>query len=174
MIRRLPFALLAVASLALPAAQEVPLEYRIKAAYLYNFVKYVEWPGPVPDSIVICVAGQNPFGTVLEDMIRNERVRGIPLRSVVIPGPIDECHVVFTPRTSRVPVYLKAATGTPTLTVGETDNFIELGGMINFFLVEGKIVRFEINRAAAERVNLRISTRLLQLARLAEPRTDKP
>ena len=54
----------------MPAAQEVSQEYRVKAAYLYNFVKYVEWPdtkGPIR----ICVAGQNPFGTVLEDLVRN-------------------------------------------------------------------------------------------------------
>lgn len=173
MMRRLLFVLPAVASLALPAAQEVPLEYQVKAAYLYNFVKYVEWPDPVTGPILICVAGQNPFGTVLEDLVRNETVRGVPLRTEVIPGPIPECHVVFTPRTSRIPVYLKAAAGTPTLTVGETDGFIELGGMIRFFVDGGKNVRFEINRAAAERVKLRISSRLLQLARLAEPGADE-
>ena len=173
MIRRLLFAPLAVASLALPAAQEVPLEYQVKAAYLYNFVKYVEWPEPVTSPILICVAGQNPFGTVLEDLLRNERVRGVPVRTEVIPGPIPECNVVFTPRTSRVPVYLKAVAGMPTLTVGETDDFIALGGMINFFLVDGKTVRFEINRTAAERAKLRISSRLLQLARLAEPAGDE-
>ena len=169
MIRRLLVALLAVASLALPAAQEVTLEYQVKAAYLYNFVKYVEWPEPFTGPILICIAGQNPFGTVLEDLLRNERIRGVPVRTEVIPGPIDECHVIFTPRTSKIPVYLKAAAGTPTLTVGETDRFFELGGMINFFLVDGKNVRFEINRPAAERAKLRISSRLLDLARLAEP-----
>ena len=172
MIRRLLVALLAVASLALPAAQEVPLEYQVKAAYLYNFVKYVEWPEPVTGPMLICVAGQNPFGTVLEDLLRNERVRGVPVRSEVIPGPIDECNVIFMPRTSNIPVYLKAAAGMPTLTVGETDRFFELGGMINFFL-DGKNVRFEINRPAAERAKLRISSRLLQLARLAEPGADE-
>lgn len=173
MIRRLLFALLPVAGLAVPAAQEVPLEYQVKAAYLYNFVKYVEWPEPVTGPILICVAGQNPFGTVLEELIRNERVRGVPLRTEVIPGPIDECNVVFTPRTSKIQAYLKAAAGTPTLTVGETDRFIEQGGMINFFLVDGKIVRFEINRTAAERAKLRISSSLLRLARLTETGADE-
>jgi len=166
MTRRLLLAVVAAAaSLALPAAQEVSQEYRVKAAYLYNFVKYVEWPESMKGPIRICVAGQNPFGTLLEDLVRNERVRGLSLNAAVILGPEADCHVVFTPRTSNIPVYLRAATGTPTLTVGETTRFIEQGGMINFTLEEGK-VRFEINRSAAERVKLRISSRLLQLARL--------
>jgi hypothetical protein len=118
------------------------------------------------------VAGQNPFGTVLEDLVRNEQVRGIPLRTEVIPGPDSaDCQVIFTPRTSRVPVYLHAVAGTPTLTVGETPGFIEQGGIINFTL-EGRNVRFEISRTAAERAGLRISSRLLQLARIFEPGTE--
>lgn len=173
MIRGLLLAPLAVATLALPAAQEVPIEYQIKAAYLYNFVKYVEWPEPVPASILICVAGQNPFGTVLEDLLRNERVRGVQVRSEVIPGPIPECNVVFTPRTSNIQAYLNFVAGMPVLTVGETERFIEQGGMIRFYLEGGKNVRFEINRTAAERARLRISSRLLQLARLAEPGADE-
>jgi hypothetical protein len=155
------------ASVALTAAQEVTQEYRVKAGFLYNFVKYVEWPEPITGPLRICVAGQNPFGTVLADLVRNERVRGVALTADVIPGPEPDCHVVFTPRTSNVPVYVRAAAGTPTLTVGETSDFIELGGMIKFTLEQGK-VRFEINRSAAERVKLRISSRLLQLARLTD------
>ena len=173
MTRRLLSVLLATATgLALPAAQDVSLEYRVKAGFLYNFVKYIEWPQPITGSFLICVAGQNPFGSVLEDMIQNERVRGVPLRTEVIPGPLPECHVVFTPKTSNIPVYLRAAAGTPTLTVGETDRYIEQGGLINFFLEQGR-VRFEINRAAAERVKLRISSRLLQLARITEPGAEE-
>lgn len=165
--RVIPVLLAAAASLAQPAAQEILPEYRVKAAFLYNFVKYVEWPEPIKGPIRICVAGQNPFGTVLDDVVRNERVHGLPLTAAVIPGPEPDCHVVFTPRTSNVQAYIRAAANTPTLTVGETGNFIELGGMINFTLEQGR-VRFEISRSAAERVKLRISSRLLQLARLTD------
>jgi len=174
MSRRLPLALLAAfLPLAVPGAQVVSDEYRVKAAYLYNFIKYVEWLEPVKGPLTICVAGQNPFGTVLEDLVRNEKVRGIPLRTEVVPGPVDECHVVFTPKTSNVQAYLKAAAGTPTLTVGESKGFIDQGGLINF-VVDGGNVRFEINRSGAERAGLRISSRLLQLARLVEPGTEEP
>lgn len=168
MPRRVLLAFAAVAAgLALTAAQEVTQEYRVKAGFLYNFVKYVEWPEPIQGPIRICVAGQNPFGTVLADLLRNERVRGAALTALVIPGPEPDCHVVFTPRTSNVQAYVRAAAGTPTLLVGETSDFIQLGGMINFTLEQGK-VRFEINRSPAERVGLRISSRLLQLARLTD------
>ena len=160
------------ASVALPAAQEVTQEYRVKAGFLYNFVKYVEWPEPIKGAFRICVAGQNPFGMVLADLVRNERVHGAALTAAVIPGPEPDCHVVFTPRTSNVRAYVLAAAGTPTLTVGETDKFIQLGGMIKFTLEQGK-VRFEINRSAAERVKLRISSRLLQLARLTDGSEDR-
>ncbi|HVG54115.1 MAG TPA: YfiR family protein [Vicinamibacterales bacterium] len=174
MPRRLSLALLAVLfPLAVPGAQVISDEYRVKAAYLYNFVRYVEWLEPVKAPLTICVAGQNPFGTVLEDLVRNERVRGIPLRTEVVPGPVDECNVIFTPRTSNVQAYLKAVAGTPTLTVGESKGFIDQGGLINFVLDHGN-VRFEINRSGAERAGLRISSRLLQLARLVEPGVEEP
>ena len=167
--RRVLLALL-VGAAALPTpAQEIPLEYRVKAAFLYNFIKYIEWPEPRSARIKICVAGQNPFGTVLEDLLREERVRGTPLFTETIPEPLPGCHVLFTPKTSTVPVYLNSAAGMPILTVGETPDFIERGGIVRFYLEGGSNVRFEINRAAADRAGLRISSRLLQLARLVEP-----
>lgn len=156
----------AAAIVAIPA-QEVSLEYRVKAAYLYNFIKFVEWPEPATGPLLVCVAGQNPFGTVLADLVRNERVRGVPVETRVILEPDPECDVLFAPRTSNVAAYLRAAAGTPTLTVGETARFIEQGGIIRLF-PEGLNVRFEINREAAERARLRISSRLLQLARVAD------
>ena len=155
-----------------PFAQDVSNEYRVKAAYLYNFVKYVEWPDTTKGRILICVAGQNPFGTLLESMIRNERVHGVPLATEVILEARSDCNVVFTPRTSNIPVYLKGAAGLPILTIGETPRFVEQGGMIGFY-PDGANVRFEINPAAAARVQLRISSRLLQLAKIVEPVSEE-
>ena len=147
-MRRLALALLVAISGIAPAAQEISLEYRVKAAYLYNFVKYVEWPDSGRDSILICVAGQNPFGTLLDQILRNERIRGKSLRSEVILEPRPDCDVLFTPRTSNVTAYLRAAAGLPVLTVGESPRFLEAGGIVNFVL-DGTSVRFEINRMAA-------------------------
>ena len=158
-------AMIACGSVAVPRAQDIPQEYQIKAAYLYNFLKYVEWPNPLNRTFLICVAGQNPFGNVLDGLTKNERVRGNPVKTEIILAPEPGCDVIFTPRTSNMSAYLQAAAGMPILTVGETPNYIERGGIVNFFLEDGK-VRFEINRAAAERAGLRVSSRLLHLAKI--------
>jgi hypothetical protein len=172
MIARLITTAVIAATVAVTAAEEVPPEYRVKAAYLYNFVKYVEWPRTDKSSILICIAGQNPFGDVLTELIRNERVRGLPLATEVILEPRADCDVLFTPKTSNVSAYLHAATGLPTLTVGETPRFLEQGGIVRF-VPSGQNVRFEINPGAAERSKLRISSRLLQLARIVEPEVEE-
>jgi len=153
-------------------AQEVTREYRVKAAYLYNFVKYVEWPDTSKGRILICVAGQNPFGTELESLVRNERVHGVPLATEVILEGRRDCDVLFTPSTANIPVYLKAVAGLPTLTIGETPRFVQQGGMIGFY-PDGVNVRFEINPAAVARGQLRISSRLLQLARIVETAAEE-
>ena len=174
MTRRLLLTALVIGAVrgAAPLAQDVSREYRVKAAYLYNFVKYVEWPDTSKGRILICIAGQNPFGTQLESLIRNERVHGVPLATEVILEPRADCDVVFTPRTAAIPAYLRAAAGLPTLTIGETPRFVEQGGMIGFY-PDGVNVRFEINPDAAARVKLRISSRLLQLAKIVEPVSEE-
>ena len=163
--------LAACVSRAIPVAQEVLPEYRVKAEYLYNFVKYVEWPEPSNRTVQICVAGQNPFGSVLADLIRNERILKMPLPKTIL-APEPGCDVIFAPRTSSMGAYLRASAGMPILTVGETPLFIEQGGIIRFF-AEDDGLRFEINRAAAQRVGLRISSRLLQLAQITDRRPDE-
>ena len=162
----------ASASVVVPHAQEISQEYQIKAAYLYNFLKYVDWPEPINRTFMICVAGQNPFGSVLDGLTSNERVRGNPVKTQIILGFEPGCDVIFTPRTSNIPAYLQGAAGMPILTVGETPRFIEQGGIVNFFLENGK-VRFEINRNAAERAGLRFSSRLLQLAKIVDPGAEE-
>jgi hypothetical protein len=166
--RRLLLAALVIGAVeGAPLAQEVSREYRVKAAYLYNFVKYVEWPDTSRGRILICVAGHNPFGTALESLVRDERVHGVPLATTVIIEARTDCDVLFTPTMSNIPVYLSAVAGLPTLTVGETPRFVDQGGMIGFY-PDGVNVRFEINLAAATRVKLKISSRLLQLAKIVE------
>jgi hypothetical protein len=145
-------------------AQDVSLEYRVKATYLYNFVKFIEWPAGVRNGpITVCVAGHNPFGTVLDDTIRGEVVRGRPITARVILEPEPGCQVLFVPEGAAVSAYLRAARGTPTLTVGETSDFLARGGIIAF-VNEGRYVRFSISTDAAEQAQLQVSSRLLQLA----------
>lgn len=166
-MRRIAAAALLVAALqGLLPAQAVSEEYRVKAAFLYNFLKYVEWPEDAPAGpLVICVAGRNPFGTVLEDLVRGEIVEERRVEARVILEPAAGCHLLFVPQGAAMPAYLRAASGQPVFTVGETRAFMDEGGMASFYLDRGN-VRFEINPGAAQRARLRISARLLQLARL--------
>ena len=163
-MRLLTFAIVLVASAA-AGAQDVPLEYRVKAAYLFNFAKFVEWPAAAAaDPITICVAGRNVFGEALSETIRGETINGRALAVRVIIEPEAGCQIVFVPRGAAASAYLGAARTSPSLTVGESPDFIEQGGIVNFTL-EGANVRFQIDAGAAERAGLRISSRLLRLAR---------
>ena len=151
-------------------AQAGTSEYEIKAAFLYNFVRLVEWPGAASNgSIRICIAGPHPIQERLEETVRGETVEGQPLMVRSILQPDAGCEVLFVPRRfAAAHEYLREVEGKPVLTVGESPDFVQQGGIVNFFL-EGKRVRFEINPTAATRANLRISSRLLQLARLVGP-----
>ena len=157
-------ALVLVAAIA-ALGQAVSLEYRVKAAYLFNFARFVDWPADAQNGpLTICVAGRAVFGDVLEETLRGEMVNGRAVTTRVLLEPQPGCHILFVPRGAAATAYIRAAQGRPVLTVGETPDFIALGGIANFIL-EGNNVRFEINAGAADRAGLRISSRLLRLAR---------
>jgi hypothetical protein len=161
---------------ALPAAaQDGELEYRVKAAYLFNFTKFVEWPDTTLQNTTafnICTAGINPFGTILSSTVAEETAAMLPLAArVVTAGEAASCQVLFVPRGVPAAPYLRAVNASPVLTVGESVTFLEQGGAISFVIEDGR-VRFKINQAAAERVRLRISSRLLQLGRASDSQGD--
>jgi hypothetical protein len=150
-------------------AQESPqIEYPLKAAFLVNFAKFVEWPRAAfaePTSpIVLGILGQNPFGDILAGKIINNR----PLVPKVFSSSSEatNCHILFivgSYEKDRLSAIIKSLGKASVLTVGETKDFTEIGGMINFVQPEKKI-RFQINDAAAKRVDLKISSKLLSLA----------
>jgi hypothetical protein len=158
-------ALIVVLAATAVRAQDAALEYQVKAVYLFNFVKFVRWP-PADKSvpITICVAGRNPFGSALQEALRNELVDGRPVEARVVREPDPGCNVLFVPAGVAAKPYIDAARGSATLTVGEGPEFLAQGGMVNF-IIEAGSVRFEIDAGAAERADLRISSHLLRLAR---------
>jgi uncharacterized protein DUF4154 len=156
---------------ALPAAP--PTEYEVKAAFLYNFTRFVEWP---PESLrdtsepfVIAVLGRDPFGPVLDDTVAGKTVAGhrIEVRRASRVEDVADAQMVFISASERAsaPAILKALDRPGVLTVGDTDGFAGYGGTINFVLHDRR-VRFEINPASAEQAGLKMSSQLLKLATL--------
>jgi hypothetical protein len=147
-------------------------EYQIKAAFLYNFAKFVEWPsGDFADATEpfrICVLGRDPFGQELRDITSEKTVNGHKLQIVPVADVqlARTCHILFIASSERAQLKKVLATlqGSSALTVGDSKGFVELGGMINFVL-ENERVRFEVNHRAAEQAGLKISSKLLTLAK---------
>ena len=150
----------------------VSIEYKVKAAYLLNFTRYVEWPqeaffGP-DEPLVIGVLGMSAFVETLEKTIKGRKSHGrnLEIRRLKNPDDVKGLHVLFISRSQQK--YLKRLLtklqGKPVLTVGESKNFLEQGGGINLVLVE-ETVRFEVNLAVTERSGLKVSSRMLNLAK---------
>jgi hypothetical protein len=148
------------------SAQTVALEQQVKAAYLFNFTKFVEWPAdaiPASSPFTICVADHNPFGPALATLLNGETIQGHRLTTRVVRDVHPACQVLFFPRNVPAGSYLRRLRTSPVLTVGATREFLTQGGIINFIIEDGK-VRFEIDQEAATRAGLKISSRLLRLA----------
>jgi hypothetical protein len=170
---KLFFLSLLIVGVGIPAdAQEdsQPTEYQIKAAFIFNFAKFVEWPTtafPKPSSpIIVGVLGENPFNDALEKIIKNKKVDEHPVIIMQFRAASEatNCHILFISSSEklRLPQVLKQLNGRSVLTVGETPGFTEAGGMINFVL-EGTKIRFQINNDAANGAGLKISAKLLGL-----------
>jgi hypothetical protein len=148
-------------------------EYAVKLAFLYNFTKFIEWPSSAfrnPDApLVICIVGRDPFRPDLEAALRTRKV-GDHLVVVRILTANDEpaaCHVIFVPVTEKHQAdrILRGLPASGILTIGETDGFAVMGGIINL-TVEANKVHFEINRTAADRAGLKIGSKLLSIAKI--------
>jgi hypothetical protein len=144
-------------------------EYEIKAAYLYNFIKYVDWPS-YSDTITIGVLGANPFGNALIPL--NGKVvkgRRLTIRQVDSLRDAQKCQIIFVSSSerSRLKEIFDNLTPARVLTVGEMQGFANGGGIINF-IEENNKVRFEINTEAARQAGLNISSELLKLAKLVK------
>jgi hypothetical protein len=152
------------------ALAEAASEYRVKAAYLYYFATFVEWPEEAfarrGDDLVIGVLGDDPFGPLIEETVRGKTAhnRRLVVRRFTRVKDALGSHILFVSASEqeRLPLIFKALEGTTILTIGDVEGFAERGGQIGL-RTEGTRVRFQINVAAADRAGLRISSQLLKL-----------
>lgn len=161
--------LLALSSVTTAYAQN-DLEDKVKTAFVYNFAKFIDWPavGSNNTNFNICIAGRTSLGELINRSLENKSIKGRSIHIQNIGWAIDQldsCHMLYlngsdTAQASRL---LQAANSKPILTIGETDDFIAQGGIIQFLLVDDK-VRFIINQVAANSAGLSISAKLLEVA----------
>jgi len=151
-------------------------ESQVKAAFLYNFGKFVKWPnGQSPPSFTICVLGKDPFGPELDSIVSGELVDGRPVTVRRIAGTQDAavCRILFisVSEQNRLGLILSAVSKLPVLTVSDMPEFIERGGMIQFVLVGGR-VRFDVNLGSTENSGLAMSSELLKVAQRVKRKGD--
>ncbi len=151
-------------------------EYRIKAVFLFNFTQFVEWPaasfsGPAAP-FVIGILGDDPFGTYLDEAVQNEKVNGHPLVVQRFRDVKDakNCQILFlnSPDAEKMKENLSAV-NTHILTVSDADNFARMGGMIRF-VKESNRIRLQINPEAARSSDLLISSKLLRVSDIYDPK----
>src|SRR6202163_2091297 len=153
-------------------------EYLIKAGFIYNFAKLVEWPTSAfaqQDSpIVIGILGDDPFGGTLDRIVADKKIngRGFAIRRLRWSKDLKDlrdCNILFVSSSEKehIDSVVDAMKWLPVLTIGDTPGFAKRGGIVNFTLEDNK-VRFEVNVEAAKRADLTISSRLLTLARIVQ------
>jgi hypothetical protein len=151
------------------ASQMALEEYEVKAAYLYNFGRFVRWPEATTggETFPVCTIGRDPFGATLDGLLAGESIDGrrlVALRLTSLESA-NACRILFVGRTeeSRLATVLGAVSGLPILTVSDLPRFAQRGGMIEFVLDDNR-VRFEIDLDAAEASGLRLASELLRVA----------
>jgi hypothetical protein len=158
--------------LPLPAQAPAAAEYRAKANYLANFPSFVEWPAealpPGNAPFLVCVFGEFSFGTSLAEITRGTTAhdRRLEIRWVRKAQELVACQILFVSRSEqkRYSQVLDAVRGKTVLTVGETPEFLDAGGILSFSSQKG-MIQFDVNLVAAHKARLKISSRLLALAR---------
>jgi hypothetical protein len=157
------------------SAQETPSDYRVKATYVLNFLRFIQWPddafsGPKAP-VVIGIVGEDPFGNQLPQVILGKTVQGrnLVIRRYKAGEDLRGSHFLFISASEkkRLPQILAGLRGSSVLTIAEMDRFIEAGGVIQFTF-ENSRIRFAVNVDAADRARLKVSSKLLSVAQYVE------
>jgi len=150
-------------------AQDVT-EPSLKAAFVYNFAKFTEWPQDVLSGgapFNACVLGDAPIGDALERSVKGRQLGGrtIAVLRVAPDGPLKSCHLLYMSglKTAQIVTVVEALRGVPVLTISDVDDFARLGGIAHVFVENGKM-RFDLNLELAKRARLQLSSKLLVLA----------
>lgn len=162
-----------------PAAQALR-ESDVKAALLFNFTRFVEWPdrafGRPESPVVIGILGQDPFGRVLDEMVSSEKCGGRPIVVVRFSNvaAVRECHILFIGAGERgnMPRIAAALRGRPILTVGDFDGFTAAGGMIRLLKNPADKIQLRINLNGIKAADLAVSAKLLRVAEAVNPAGD--
>lgn len=167
------FALVLLCVCSLLASAQSATEDQVKAAYLFNFAKFIEWPAEAFATtnapMNFCVLGRSPVVDELDSSVNGKSINGHTIIVKHLRGPEETkgCHLVFLAASAvkQREKLLLAAKGSPILLVAESPGFARAGGTINFMAENGRLI-FEVNIAAAENAHLKISSKLLALARI--------
>ena len=154
-------------------------EYQIKAAFLYNFAKFVEWPAAKfrdeTSPMNLCVTGIDPFGITLDNTVSGKTIKGrsINVNRIDWEDNLKSCHILFVSSSERenLPKIVESLLGAGVLTTGDMDRFARRGGVISLTKKANKI-RFEINLQAADRARIKLSSHLLRLATIGTDTTE--
>ncbi|HKX29309.1 MAG TPA: YfiR family protein [Blastocatellia bacterium] len=163
---------LALAPPGASLAAQAPSEYQVKAAFLFNFAKFIEWPPetftPGNAPLILGVLGDDPFGDIIDQTISGKTVNGrqLVVKRLKWGQNLKECQILFISASERkrLPQICEMLKGASVLTVSEVEKFAQQGGIINLVMEENK-VRFDINTNVAEQARLKISSKLLALAK---------
>jgi len=168
-------AALAIALLLAPGAHaQTATAPELKAAFLYNFAKFVEWPSesmPAGAPLVVCVLGDDAVADALEETVKGRVIDGhqVKAQRVKVDSPLRTCHVLYVSGmdAKRSIELLEGLADASVLTASDFDRFAQLGGVSNFFVENGRM-RFAVNIESAQRARLQVSSKLLGLARIVK------
>ena len=153
-------------SVSAPAAEDTEAQYRVKAAFIYNFARFTSWPAHDGSEFRLCILGTDPLGKSLDALIGKQvHQESVTIIRLEYASTLDQCELVYiaSSYSDQLAEVISQLEQQAILTVSDIDAFIDHGGIIGFRIIDNRI-RFEINASAATKAGLTISSRLLSLA----------